>query len=75
MLIVKPHPMFLTGETWHQVVDETGALLGGLTTPQAAQNYKARLERAGIQTAEALLARIPDPARRETMRSLMCSTI
>lgn len=75
MLKVESYRMFLTGDTWHQVVDETGAILGGLGTPEQAANYKAKLERAGITTAEIMLSRIKNPATRAVTRNLMCPTI
>ena len=71
MLTVKPVEMFTLGQTWHQVVDEKGGLLGGLGTEAAAQRYKARLEAAGIHSAAELLARMKDTVHREHMAGLM----
>jgi len=71
MLNVAPYQMILTGQTWHQVVDETGATLGALGTEEAAVSYKLRLERAGIHSAADMLARIKDERHRNCMAELM----
>ncbi len=71
MLIVKPIQITLLGAEWQAVVDETGAILGAVPTPAAANNYKSRLEKAGILSAQDMLNKIKDQHHREVMRGLM----
>jgi len=75
MLTIKPVAMFLVAETWHNVVDEKGGVLGAFPREESAIRYKNRLQESGINSAEDMIDRCPDARRKALMRSLMLSGV
>ena len=71
MLKIEPYNVSITSAKQYRVVDDAAFTLGSLFTPCEALPYKQRLEEAGINSAEDLLAKVTDPARRAAMRSIM----